>query len=359
MAKNKGPKTPEVVLISDPNSDVDDLLSFVTAAALADRGLLKLKGVIATTGNPLIRLRRARFCKGAFIKLGYPFLAVSVGGEYELYDEKHDNFYGETPAVIEVEKLGMNVRRNPMEILQSAVQQAEEKSLVIVINAQMRDVAVFFRNCSAKQLQKIKKVVIMGGIKAERDNRGFALPDEKSYNNAVCMSAATELYAFLQEQNIPLLLVPKESVYQAQLGRDFYEKIAEINGMLAKCICESNKSFLECLWNSVKAGDYSHFDIRRFAKVFMGEEYKISSRELSGRDDFAKVWEKIRYFNLYDPMAVIAAVDSLFKTYGHYERICETARVFEAKIDDADGLRQLFKDLIFSKIDVRVKLNLK
>lgn len=348
MAKNQ--IIPDVLLISDPNADVDDLVSFVTLAALADKGLLTMCGVITTVGNFLTRMRRARFAKGSFMTLGYPLLPVSVGSEYEIHDEKHDNFFGSCERALELEKQGISVLENPMDVMQKALAETQDKSMVIVVNAQMLDVINFIHNMSEKSFKKIKKIIIMGAAKPELDVGGFLIPDEKSYNNAVCMTAACELYRFAQEKGIGLLFVPKETIYEVQFGHDFYDFIASIDNNLAKCIVDTNKLFLENLWNSVRNGDYSHFDIRRFAKIFMGKDYKLSRREIKGRDNFEEIWPKIRYFNLYDAISVVAASDEVFKIYGHFEKIIEEQEAFVARIDDVDGFRKYMTDLIIEKL---------
>lgn len=71
--KQKAPVTPELILISDPNSDVDDLVSFVMAAVLADKGYFKLGGVVATGGEMMTRLRRAMFSKDVLSNWGIRF----------------------------------------------------------------------------------------------------------------------------------------------------------------------------------------------------------------------------------------------------------------------------------------------
>lgn len=336
-----------VVLISDPNADVDDLVSFVTAAALADRGVLDFKAVVATTGEFAVRERRAKFTKGALLALGHHEVAVAVGEEYELHDEKHDNFYCVVKNTQELEEQGVEIDCSAQNLLQKIADEAENNSITLVINAQMSDVATFLNSANAS---KIAKIVIMGGVAEELSAKGNVLPNATSYNNVVCMSAANKVYEFAQEYDIPLVMVPKETVYQAQVGHDFYEKMTSYKNPVAGCIYDASKMFLENLWNSVKAGDFSHFDIRRFAKVFMGDDYRMSSRKLSGHDNFATVWSKVKYFNLYDAMAVIVAVDDLFANYGHWEQVLDNRKVWIAKIDDVEKFRVLLYDLMAEKL---------
>ena len=150
--KQKAPVTPELILISDPNSDVDDLVSFVMAAVLADKGYFKLGGVGATGGEMMTRLCRAMFSKGCFIELGYPFLKVAVGADYPRRNGDADNFYLSHPLSEADERKGVVVERNVLRPVHYCVNAAEDKNLTIFANAPMPDVAAYLREAGAKNL---------------------------------------------------------------------------------------------------------------------------------------------------------------------------------------------------------------
>lgn len=362
--KQKSPKAAEiqqVILFSDPNGDADDLISFVAAASLAEKGLMKLRAVIATGGDLITRIRRARFTKGIFIKLGLPFLKVAIGREYERIPGGHDNFYAEYDFGKEMELQGAVVDRNSLVSLQLLIKNAEDKSFTLIANAPMSDLAVFLQNCGEKNFKKIYRLIIMGGAAVETDENGLLIPDENSYNNKMCLEAAKEVFRLAQENNIRLVLVPKELVYQLQVGRNFYEKLEQLKNPVAKAIAESNKICLEALWNSVKAGDFSHFDLRRFAKIFMDENYKISSRQLNAHKAFSEIWPQIKYFNLYDVLTVVTAAEKYFKQFGKYKRISENYSVYEPEIEDKAAFMTALDELIYDRLAINplsIKLGL-
>lgn len=349
--KTKVKKIPELLLISDPNCDADDLISFVTAAALADKKLIKLAGVLTTCGDYILRVRRAKYAKGAFISLGYPFLKVCSGADYETSESGPDHFFASTLEGEALERAGQVIERNPQQMFQGALQRATDKSLVIVINAQMNDVANMLISCGEKNLKKIARVVLMGnGIPGDDPESKFR-PHPNSYNNKVCMTGAEKLFDFAQEHNIRLVFVPKEVVYQVQVERGFYDRLEALKHPVAQAIVAGNKKCLENLWKSIRSGDYSHFDLRRFAKVFMGEDYKLSSRKISGKMSFEEIWPKIKYLNLYDPLAVLVAADEAFQPFGRTPRQSEKYMVYQTLINDAEGLRNFLYDLILGKLD--------
>lgn len=345
--KNKAKVVPEVVLVSDPNADVDDLLSFVMAAALADKGEIIWRGVMTTAGEPIIRLRRAHFAKGALIELGYPFLTVCVGREYERCCED-DNFYFEAPEVAALESKSAAVRRNPCAFLHELTAGAVENSLILVVNATMVDVAAYLREIGAKALKKIRQIIIMGGY--DTNAEGLVVPDGGSYNYKVNPQAAAEVFERAQTWGIRLVLVPREIVYQVQVSAGFYQELGKRKNLLARAVCAANGGFLEKLWASVRGGRYSHFDIRRFAKVFLGEDYKISERVINAHMSFAEVMPKIKYFNLYDVLTVLLTSEDRMRPFIGYERVAADKNVFVPVIKDVDGLRSEMLNLLSDKL---------
>ena len=323
--KNKAKVVPEVVLVSDPNADVDDLLSFVMAAALADKGEIIWRGVMTTAGEPIVRLRRAHFAKGALIELGYPFLTVCVGREYERCCED-DNFYFETPEVAALEGKSAAVRRNPCAFLHELTAGAAENSLTLVVNATMVDVAAYLREIGAKALKKIRRIIIMGGY--DTNAEGLVVPDGGSYNYKVNPQVAAEVFERAQTWGIRLVLVPREIVYQVQVSAGFYQELGKRKNLLAR----------------------THFDIRRFAKVFLGEGYKISERAINAHMSFAEVMPKIKYFNLYDVLTVLLTSEDRVRPFIGYERVAADKNVFVPVIKDVDGLRSEMLNLLSDKL---------
>ncbi|MFI3241528.1 MAG: hypothetical protein R3Y43_03065 [Alphaproteobacteria bacterium] len=300
--KRKALPTPSVVLISDANIYVDDLLSFVYAAYLADEKKINLKGVIATGGIQDIRFRRARFTKGVFMDLKHPFVKVSYGANYAEEAEEKANFYADTEHARALEIKGSVVDGKSLLMLQTILKTAEDKEIILVINAQMSDVSGFIKNISLKNIKRIKKVIVMGDVLEKPTEEGFFLPDEKSYNNASSMSSAKELYQFLQENKISLTLVNKECAKKVSVNQDFYEEIQKTNHLISSAICNGYKEKFE------------------------------------------------NFCNLYDVLSVVACVDADFKAYGHFDKLAEDKAVFRAIVDDADGLRELIKERILTKL---------
>lgn len=329
-----------VLLITDPNSDPDDLACLVLLSRMVEEGKINLCGVIACKGKAETRQSRAKFSRAILSYLGLKEVPVAVGGDYvQRLGYGDDSFY-----------LGLEVRQmlsetedvdcSAIELTEAVLEKYDEVTLLII--SPMNDVADFIAYNPKLFQEKVKKVVIMGGCKDET-----GCPDEKPYNNAVCFDAAFKLWQCATENNICIIWVPRESFYQVQVKRDFYDCLSLIPHLIARILLASNKKLLEMLWEDIHCGRFSHFDILRFAKVFLGEERNL----IKPQEDFSSVWQKIRYFNLYDPVAALVLDEKLFSKAGYFEPCRNNKNVLIAKIADADAIRARLYDGIIGQIE--------
>lgn len=348
--KIKKKPTPAVILVSDPNADVDDMVSYAAAAALAEKGKIKLEAVITTCGDFAVRLRRAKLAKGCFIDLGLPFQKVCAGCDYTRPKNVRDDYFAEEENSLALERKGSAVLRNSRQLLAELFKKAEPKSITLVLNAQVSDVNIYLRECGPKILKKISRIVLMGGVSDELDEEGRLQPDLTSYNFKVAPEAAKELFVWSQNNNIRLVLVPREFVYQVPFSAEFYTRLRHSGHPVAKAIANVSRAALENLWNGVRGGNYSHFDVRRFAKVFMGKTVRQAFKEISGRDDFATIEAKIRNFYLYDVFTVLAADEQLFRKFARLQRLGNKYSVFQAEITDPAVAKEQTEKLIFKKL---------
>lgn len=342
-------KKQNVILITDPNSDPDDLASFIILSHLAEQEKLKLSAVITTAGCKDVRLKRAKFAQGAFNELGMKNIKTAAGIDYPVIDEAHENNYCENKYESCLSLQSSKIEENALSIMVDILENAENKTVTLLVNAPMADAGNLVSCAEALCVEKLKQIVIMGGAEADADEAGIYLPNNKSYNNKVCFAASKQVFEFAQKHNIRLVLVPKETVYQVQVTKEFYETLGASENPIAQSMYLANRKFIEFLWNSVKNGNYSHFDVKRFLKVFMGDEYHIRSRKVGAKSSFADIWDNIRYFNLYDALTVLAAFEDEFEG-GYYEQLRNGKNIFVAKISDADMLRNILYNTILKKL---------
>lgn len=325
-----------VFLITDANSDPDDLACMILLSKMTQEGKINLCGVVACKGKSQTRELRARFAKAALEELGLGNVPVAVGADYQRRAGQEDDSFCFAGDVKSLLKRNVNVEAEPLQMMERVLQKHEKMTLLII--SPMNDVADFIDYKPELFSKIIDKIVIMGGCK---DKNGY--PDEKPYNNAVCYAAAVKIWAFATEHGIPLIWMPRETVYKARVEHDFYDSLEKLPHLLAKVLLVSNKKLLEMLWEDIHCGVSSHFDVQRFIKVFVGE----NGGNVKAYEDFSSVWPKIRYFSLYDAIAAMVLDDDIFEKGGYLEVCPENKNVSVAKIKDADVIRsRLYEGVI-------------
>lgn len=339
----------KVLLLTDPNSDPDDLACMTVLSEMENRGFIKLCGAIASKGNFEIRERRAKFTAGALKLLGYHNIPVAVGCDYEMLLGMGDNTYCDKDEVRQLENMFPKVELKLYDAVSNILENNDNISFLVI--SPMAEAGWLIDNFQELAAKKIKKIIVMGGV-----NEQTLEPDGISHNTAVCPDGAKKLYRFALDFQIPLIVVPRETVYQVQVGHDFYDQLQENGGSLGKVMVLSNQKLLEMLWEDIHCGKYSHFDLRRFCKVFMGKDYQIKSGEIQPFEDFSDIWPKVRYFNLYDAVAALAMQEDLWLRGGYYQQLKPNQQVFVAKINDSDIIRKYLYDYI---VETLVKLSLR
>lgn len=326
-----------VILVSDPNSDPDDLVSYLILKQLVTEQKIDLKAVITTLGDLQTRQRRTKFAAAVWQILGI-MAPVICGADYPGMG-KLNSHYCENEWADKLEKLGNPSPFGIQNVIMHTLHQSRANSVIILINAQMNDIADFLNEERQRLLfkQKVARVVLMGAC-GEKQN-GIYPPSLNSFNNKVCPEGAEKLFDFLQKNKIPLVLVPKETVYQARVCKDFYERLKNIDNLISKVLYSTSRQCMENLWNEIKSGRVAHFDLKRYVKVFMGSDYPLRQGGITLHSNFDEVWEKVRYFSLYDAIAALVVSKDDFKEGGIYEKLPGKNEVYLAKITDADIIR--------------------
>ena len=316
-------KAKNIFLITDPNSDPDDLACLILLKTMFEEQKINLVGVVAAKGNAEIREKRAKFAKAALNLLGWSDVPVAVGGEYSQKTGMNDNVFYSGKEVLSLISKPTKVYYDPIQMMSEIFKKHDKITLLII--APMNDVADFISYYPTLFKEKIEKIVVMSGCK---DEKGY--PSAYPHNNAVCYEAAIKLWQFAVENNLPLIWVPRETVYDVQVTHDFYDALEKIQHPLAQILLYSNKKLLEALWEDIHCGRFSHFDIARFVKVFMGN----SAQKVHAFEDFENVWPKICYFNLYDAVAALTLDEQIFGKAGYFDACSDNKNVLTAKVKE-------------------------
>lgn len=333
-----------ILLITDPNSDPDDLACLILLKTMFEEQKINLVGVIAAKGNAEIREKRAKFAKAALNLLGWTDVPVAVGGEYVQKPGMSDNVFYSGKEVLALLSKPVSISYDPRLMMTEILHKYDKITLLII--APMNDAADFISYNPALFKEKIEKIVIMGGC---QDEKGY--PSASPHNNAVCYDAAVKLWQFASKNALPLVWVPRETVYDVQVTHDFYDALEKIKHPLAQILLFSNKKLLEALWEDIHCGRFSHFDIARFAQVFIGE----SAQKIHAFEDFETVWPKICHFNLYDAVAALTLDEQIFGKAGYFEACPDNKNVLTAKVKKKTIIQQRLYDAIVGWLEKAVR----
>jgi inosine-uridine nucleoside N-ribohydrolase len=312
-------------LFTDPNKDPDDLSVLVVMKYLQEHRFMDLRCALTTLGDRDVRTARAKFVRSVLDQLGLKDASVGVGVDYdfEVRDpagvvdvkatqgrEKDHRVFVKTAlprpdAVVEMKGLALIKRE---------LERVPDQSAVLLVNAGMADLAALLRDAPDLVKQKAGKVVIMGGIEPRVDERGFVIADTRAYNNSTHQPSADFVYRHVQELGVPLVVVTKEAAYRAAAPRSFYDGIAATGNPVGIHLRDQQFQSLKHLWEGIQQGDLPPALTPAW---FFGTFTDVDPHSPEGRaalaaakahaGDFDGIWKQVSKFNLYDPLALLAA----------------------------------------------------
>ncbi len=361
------PKQPvPLFLLTDPNKDPDDLSVMIHLKHLSDAGFVDLKGVVTTLGDTATRTKRAEFAASVLDQLGIS-AKVGVGGDYAFevkgadgnLDSKategrkkdHAKFV-DTPLMTP----GVKVESDGRAVLREGLKGVADKSAVLLVNAGMADAAALLRDDPQLAKEKIQRLVIMGGVNAGVDANGHVSADSRAYNNTTHQDSASFVYQRAQELGIELVIVAKEAAYSAAAPRAFYDGAAKTGHDVGVYLKEQQATSLQHLWEGINAGHMPPaLTPTWFFKTFTDVPVDTSAgadvvaKAVAKHADFDGIWQQVTKFNLYDPLALLAAApgasDLLFKG-GDVAGTASKVRVIgAAEVADSGLIKDLMSGL--------------
>jgi len=323
MLRSNKPEQPErIVMITDPNHDPDDLVTYVISAQLQKEGFIKMEAIVTTLGDQETRTKRAKFAKGAFNSLGLDDIQVGVGSDYKYYNDKRvmadQKFFDDIDQnALRIVNDGSNINLNGQDLLLETFQKAEDKSLTIAIIAGMTDIAKFISNHEELFKQKVEKVVIMGGIDSEFNSSGCIQPDELAYNNITDIDAAKEVFQKVQELEIPLITFPRESAYKAPLTPQFFKELSDTSHLIGKFLLgvfkDTFKGSWEIVTNGINPGRTADWFFNRFTSLNPDNVTdKVIINNLKEENDPDKIFKYATKTNMYDPLTLLCSLGTDF-----------------------------------------------
>lgn len=239
-----GPR--DLLLVTDPGPDPDDVKAILTAVVLTKQGELRLRGLICNGGGQPIR--RARLARCILDRLHVPDIPVGIGSpgtrsveqSHEMMLPGYDNVAD--ARLYDGHALFLRVLRS-----------ARPKSLVVCLISSLRD----FADVLAAEPQLVRRavveVIVQGGL--EKDSAAtFGWRPDASQNNVFDAEAANVAYDFCFAQKLPMSVVSRDAVplLPMQLAKSFATRTGS---PLLLYLANSQALGLIGLWRKVCAGE--------------------------------------------------------------------------------------------------------
>jgi len=291
-------------VITDPGKDADDEDTLVAINRMIRLGLLEVMGV---TANLKPARMRARLAKGTLNVLGQGGIPVGFGTNCtQTADDGLDYQFTASylaPASEIVD--GKN-------LIMGSLMHAKPKSVILMLISGMTDAADVLRENTFLFSSKVRRVVIMGGVKAtedglhpEIDEDGHFIPDTAA-NNKFDMESAEYLYKSLQQLGIPTTIVTRHAANAAKVPRTVYDDMAATGHPVGLKMIAGQGAGIEMLWQRTwMSADNPQRCLpeRCSPEWFRGQFLGGDGEGLTGEDS---IWDLVKTFNLYDPVTFVA-----------------------------------------------------
>jgi len=317
-----------IILITDPGQDNDDEMALLLLGELVRRDEVTLLAVVA---NLRPANRRAALARGTLDMLDMRDVPVGIGTDGG--SEKHtdtfshhisdgmtgfDYFSEPWEAVTQVEQamgtedeadVSAKLRiYDGQKLLINVLEEAADQSLTLVLVSSLKDAAGLLRSHEDLFLAKVKCVTIMGGMQVPESPGEGAFPmlePSDAHNNVFDMEASKFFYLRCQELGIQLVVLSRFTAYGCPVQKKVYD-------LMVRCpvphptVCRlqrAQRNSIETLWANVCDGGKlpARCDKQWFCDTFccgMGTDRGVGD----------SMWDLVKTFNMYDPLAVLAAL---------------------------------------------------
>lgn len=346
--------TPKIVVVTDINKDVDDLVAMVLLKELHRIGLIVLKGFVV---NLKPAKSRALAGRGALNKLGLPDIPVAIGTDaYGDVDGKnarviHEYEFDECPFIAH-ESTQLEQGFDLLTRLCTEAKQTGEKLTFLLISG-LQDMAHFVEEHPDLLPETAERIVLQGGYRVEeKDGKEDLIAADDAANNIFDIKAARDFHHYIAEREIPSVSYTKVAAFATFIPEQLLIDLEETGHTVGQYLHKAQVLMDVAFYNDSCSPDPS----KRF-RPFMDQQWylKFKSSYYSHPHPEGEALpvgdEVIKYFNklvAYDALAALAAggddiLDKLLisrpnKGNKPLHQVMGTAEVKEVKADPEKGI---------------------
>ena len=313
---------PVVIIISDPGQDLDDEMALVLLRCCTDLGLLEARCVV-TNLHPA--MHRALLARGTLDQLGLTSVPVGYGSDGG--DTQGTHTVGRAPYAPELHsQRAAAVLPGPQLLYQTFVQ-AVPNSLTLCLISSIKDAALFLRQHESLFVTKIQEVVVMGGVHPPTHHGALLVPDS-AHNNEFDADAAAFFYKRCQELKVRMVVVTRHTAYKCPMDRSVYDQLEASGSPVGRQLSQRQQDSIEQLWRrSCSKDEEQRMGLpARCDKDWFRDTFCAEGDALNGRGVADSVWDLIQSFNMYDSLALLAAIPAL------------RTSLFEPVLHEVDGV---------------------
>ena len=193
-------------------------MTMVLMRALADRGLIELKGAVATLAPSRAR---ARLVRGTLDELGLSEVPVAIGTDGG-FTRHEATFESTARSYIAPDDSSFSTQPG-QDLLMELYASAENETIELLVIASLKDAAEFLRGHESLFQQKTRTVTIMGGVMPfNEDEDNEMLKPDTAHNNQFCVESSDYFYRKCQELKVPMIIVSRHTAYACPMPRSIY-----------------------------------------------------------------------------------------------------------------------------------------
>lgn len=232
-----GPSDPpclQLVIVTDPGPDPDDVKTILSSAIKHRSGQVHLHGVVCNGGHQAEP--RARLAKALLKYLRCDDIPVAIGSSGKAYEPKPHEY-----AFPGVEDVRPSELRQGRELLLELLERAAPRSLTFLMISAMTDLADVMRDHPELVEAKVRHIVVMGGLQrkaaapapdgdsgngaasgdgdsgngaasGDGDGDSFRWEPDTAVNNNYDSESAQRMYSFCQKRGVPMSVVSRNAV---------------------------------------------------------------------------------------------------------------------------------------------------
>lgn len=204
--------------------------------------------------------------------------------------------------------------------LRALYDEAPPVGVTLVVTSTTQAIATFCRSYPDTFRERTVRVVHMGGAMlsadvADGEPTGTMVlsPDPAAQNNSLDMEAARTLYEEAQRLSVPLTIVSRHVAHAVRVPVRLFDHLGTYGGHLGETLLNEQKQVINDLYKRACSSDPT--ERRGLPPRCNREWFAATFCKGASLGDGEDVWSKVETISLYNPLCLLAAIQTIDKRY--------------------------------------------